>query len=205
MWAAQIAKDYAPDLNVVSVAAAAPPTTLAENFKRTTDTISHVLLTSFVTQAYANVYGIKLATFSNGVGQELIARLAKDCMHVNTADGIANIGMLILSNQVPSHVSAEWGRLLGENTPQLIKAASIPILIAQGSKDVVVVPEVTRAFVSKSCHAGGHVRMIDVESGEHTTIIARSVEPTLVWIADRFGGKNAPSDCPTLEAVRVRR
>ena len=169
MWAAQIARSYAPELHVVAVAAAAPPTNLVENFKKTTDTLAHALLTAFSTQAYANVYGIKLSTFSNGIGQEFIHRLAKDCLHVNTADGLANIGGLILSDQVPYHVSPEWQRLLRENTAAPIKAGDPPLLLAQGSK-----------------------------GGDHTTIIAKSAGATLPWIADRFAGRPATSDCKSL-------
>ncbi len=198
MWAAQIARSYAPDLHVVGVAAAAPPTNLVENFKKTTDTLAHALLTSFVTQAYANVYGIKLSTFSNGVGQDLIHRLSRDCLHVDTADGLANIAGLILTDQVPHNVSADWSRLLHENTVSPIKAGAPPLLIAQGGNDAVIAPSVTRAYAEQSCKAGGRIRYVGVDGGDHTTIIAKSEAATLPWIADRFAGRKAPSDCRSL-------
>ena len=205
MWAAQIARSYAPELHVVGVGAAAPPTNLVENFKRTTDTLAHALLTSFTTQAYANVYGIQLSTFSNGIGQDLIHRLAKDCLHADTVDGLANIAGLILTNQVPHHVSPEWGRLLQENTPALVRAGDPPLLIAQGSKDVVITPQVTHAYAVQSCQAGGRITYIDVNGGDHTAIIAKSAGATLPWIADRFAGRPAPSDCKSLQAEQPDR
>ena len=203
MWAAQIAKSYAPELHVLGVAAAAPPTDLVQNFKLTSDTLAHALLTSFTTQAYANVYGISLSTFSNGVGQTLIHRLAKDCLHVDTVDGLANIGGLILTNQVPHHVSPDWARLLHENTAAEVKAGDPPLLIAQGRKDVVINPAVTRGFATQSCKVGGSVTYLDVADGDHTKIIAKSAGATLPWIADRFAGRPASSDCKSLQTSQA--
>ena len=119
--------------------------------------------------------------------------MAKDCLHVDTVDGLANIGALIVSNQVPHHVSPEWGRLLHENTPAIVKAGDPPLFIAQGSKDVVITPPVTRAFAVQSCQAGGSVDYLDINGGDHTAIIAKSAGATLPWIADRFAGRPAPA------------
>ena len=204
LWAGQLAKAYAPDLDLVGIAAAAPPTDLAANFKKITNTPAHALLTSYTTASWSEIYGIKLSTFANVFGRYVIHKLAQDCVHKDPVSAATNVGVLLLSNQIPYNLSEEWAKLLRENSPSLAHV-SVPVFIAQGSADQVVIPDVTREFAIRTCHAGLPTRYVSVEGGNHTTIAQRSQEATLAWIADRFANQPPLSDCDKLEDTMSKR
>jgi hypothetical protein len=74
----------------------------------------------------------------------------------------------------------------------------VPLLIAEGSADVIVDPAVTRGFAGRMCAARQPLRFIAVAGGDHVTIAKRTGAETVGWIGDRFAGKPAPNDCGSL-------
>ena len=71
----------------------------------------------------------------------------------------------------------------------------IPLLVAQGSADLIVSPAVTHTFVTGLCHAGQPVRFLRIAGGDHITIAKRTATTTIDWFGDRFAGRPAPDDC----------
>jgi len=69
------------------------------------------------------------------------------------------------------------------------------LLIAQNPKDDLVAPSVTRAHAKALCRSGARLRYVSIDGGGHATSAKDSSVATLAWIADRFAGARAPSDC----------
>ena len=194
LWAAQLAPTYAPELQLLGVAAAAPPTDLVANFDQITSPMVKALMTAYTSASWAKVYGLDLTTFANLPGRAIIRHLATDCVRINSVAAARDTGLLVFSRQIPSHLGAPWTKPLHDNTVRPMRLG-VPLLVAQGTADPVVIPAVTHAFVAASCHAGNAVRSVVIEGGDHTTIAARSQDVTLAWIADRFAQRTPPSDC----------
>jgi pimeloyl-ACP methyl ester carboxylesterase len=141
-----------------------------------------------------------LSTITGPVGQDLIRQLAQNCV---TLDGFklrTKIGLMRLTYQlrgVDINASPRWADLMRANSVAP-RRLGVPLLIAQGSADVIVAPAVTRTFVGKMCRAGQRLRFIEVAGGDHVTIAARTATTTIDWISDRFAGKPAPDDCSRL-------
>ncbi len=197
LWSADLAPDYLPEFQLVGAAAAAPPTDLVKNFEMISNPGVRALITGYVTDSWSKVYGIPLSTFSNAFGRFIIHRLAKDCTRFDMASAFTNTTLFILSRQVPHNLGPQWAARLAENS-LIPRHLSVPLLIAQGGKDDVVMPPLTRAFAQGSCRLGDDVRFIWKPDAGHLSIAVVTTGATVDWLADRFAGKPAPSDCAAL-------
>ena len=197
LWAGQLAPTYAPDLHVFGLAAAAPPTDLVANFDRITNPAIRALMTGYTSATWSKIYGIRLATFSNASGRFFIRQLAKQCVRVDPIFSASLVGLLVMSRQLPNHLGQPWTKPLHDNSVKPIHL-TMPLLIAQGTADPVVIPAITRDFVKNSCRAGNSVRYISIEAGGHTTAAENSAVATLLWIASRFNDQPPVSDCESI-------
>lgn len=196
----QIAKSYAPDLTLVAVAAAAPPTDLKANLTGGKNGPVRALLTSYTAQSWSKYYGLPLSSVVGPVGQDLIQRLAKNCVSLDGVPLRTKIGLVRLVGQlrgVDLSQQPRWASLLSRNSIKPIASAT-PMLIAQGSADDVVAPAVTRKFVNAMCARGQRLRFVSIDQGDHFTIGAKSATATLDWLAAMFAGVTPPDDCPSL-------
>jgi hypothetical protein len=91
-------------------------------------------------------------------------------------------------------VTAEpWKDYVIRNTPTRLPP-DVPVLIAQGRQDTVILPAVTRDFVSRICRQGGMAQVIDMNA-DHLAVASLSAERMIEWIADRFAEKPATNPC----------
>lgn len=107
------------------------------------------------------------------------------------------IGLVRLTRQlrgVNLNESPRWAEQMRANSV-LPRNFGVPLLVAQGSADLIVSPTVTRKFVTEVCHTGQPVRFLQLEGGDHVTIAKRTATTTIEWIADRFAGRAVPDDC----------
>ena len=200
LWAGKEARRYAPELTLVGVVAAAPPTDLKANLTGGANAAVRAFLTAYAADSWSKVYGIPLNTVVRPATARLIGRLARNCV---TLDGFAlrtQIGMLRLAYQlrnVDLAAAPRWAALMRRNSVTPAGFAA-PMLIAQGSADEVVAPAVTRRFVDGLCAGRAAVRFVPIDGGDHVSVARRSADVTTRWIADRFAGRRAPSDCARL-------
>lgn len=200
LWSGQLARAYAPELRLVGVAAAAPATDLVANIAGGGAAAVRALMTSYAGVSWSQIYGVPLSTVTGPVGQDLMRRLARQCVTLDgfklrTKIGLAR--MIYALRGVDLATLPRWGELMRRNSARPIPLGA-PLLVAQGSADVVIAPAVTRSYVAAICRAGQRVRFILVPGGDHVTIAKRTSDQTVAWIGDRFAGRPAPSDCATL-------
>src|SRR5262249_50299659 len=77
------AQRYAPDLQLVGVVAAAPPTDLAKNLGAGSNPTARTLLMAFAIHSWSQVYHADLGTIVSPTTQRVLRRLADTC---NTGD-----------------------------------------------------------------------------------------------------------------------
>ena len=200
LWTARLARSYAPDLRLVGAAAAAPPVDLSANLTGNKSAAVRALMTSFAGTSWSDVYDIPLSTIARPVGQDLMRRLARNCVTLNGFKLRTKVGLMRLTAQlkgVDLNASPRWAAVMRANSVAP-RPVGVPLLIAQGSADVIVAPAVTRRFVNDLCRAGQPLRFIEVTGGDHITIATRTAATTIEWIGDRFAGRPAPNDCNRL-------
>jgi acetyl esterase/lipase len=202
LWTAQLAASYAPELQLVGVAAVAPPTDLAANLTGGTNPLIRAFLTAFTAYSWSGYYGVPLSSIGRPQTQSIITRLAQNnCVSIDSKPKLgAMIGMVMLRNQltgVDLGAIQPWAGIAKMNslTPSAI---TVPMLVAQNPADVIIAPAVTRTYARQACAAGKTVKWIDIVGKGHPTSAQDSAAATLQWIGDRFAGKPAPSDCGSI-------
>ena len=199
LWTAQISRAYAPDLHVVGVAAAAPPTNLIENLRASTNKPVVTMFTAFIGHSWSNHYGAPLSTLGGPQTRGIITRLAQNnCIELEKKPKLGTIvGLLTLQSRLKNKdlgTIQPWARLARLNSPTT-RPFGMPMLIGQNPKDNLIAPKVTRAHALALCRAGARLRYFTIAGEGHATSAKDSATTTLDWIADRFAGRAAPSNC----------
>lgn len=201
LFTGEMARSYAPELGLVGIAAAAPPTDLVSNLTGGTDPSIRAFLTGFTTWSWSRYFSIDIATIARPRTADLINRLASNCIDPEAQPKLrTKIGILLLRNALKGVDLGRiepWAGIARENSAGRALPGG-PLLIAQTVQDPIVAPEVTRAFARGVCRRGGRVKWISLPGGEHATTARNSSPATLSWISDRFAGRPAPSDCGRL-------
>ena len=197
LFTGQEASQYAPELQLSGVVAAAPPTDLTKNLGSGVDRTIRTILTAFAAESWSRVYGVDLSTIAAPRIQRVLHRLATTCGGADPAVR-TKIQVLRLRRELETvdlTAIEPWQTLLRRNSAGQA-AAGAPLFIAQGTKDVVVSPDVTASFVRAACERGERVRFVEIAGGVHGATATASAAEALAWIADRFAGQPAPTNCP---------
>ena len=202
LWTGQIARAYAPELQLVGVAAAAPPTDLVENVRLTPNKTVGAMITAFIGYSWSNHYGAPLSTLGGPQTQGIMTRLAQNnCVEPGKKPRIgAMLGILTLQDRLKTKdlgTIQPWARLARANSPTTTQFG-VPLFIAQNPKDELVAPRVTLAHARALCRSGARLRYVSITGEGHATSARDSARETLAWIADRFAGRPAPSDCGSI-------
>jgi acetyl esterase/lipase len=193
-----IAKTYAPELDLLGVAAAAPATDLATLMNEDIDSVGGKNITAMTLWSWQRVFDAKMDRVVDPRAMPAIDRLAQECI-----EGPIDLRRRQLTEQPleqyflttkhPSDVEP-WHTLLAENSPGILPP-EIPAFLAQGTDDVIIHPDVTKAYATKLCKAGSKVHMLSMPNIGHGRAAQASTQAILQWIGDRFAGKPAPDDC----------
>ena len=54
------------------------------------------------------------------------------------------------------------------------------------------------AVAKRMCQQGVDVLLKIIPDAEHVTLLGKSIKEQVDWIADRFAGREIPSDCETI-------
>jgi pimeloyl-ACP methyl ester carboxylesterase len=193
-----IAKTYAPELDLLGVAAAAPATDLTTLMNEDIDSVGGKNITAMTLWSWQRVFGADMDKVVDPRAMPAIDRLAEECI-----EGPFDIRMrqrteqpleqYFLTTKHPSDVEP-WHTLLAQNSPGNLPSG-IPIFLAQGSEDVIIHPKVTQDYAARLCAAGSKVRKLWMPDIGHGRAAEASTRAMLDWVSDRFAGKDAPDDC----------
>ena len=199
LWTGQLWSSYAPDLQLVGIAAIVPPTDLHRNFKEGSDARVRALLTAYTATSWSRYYGASMSILGPRSVQNVMTRLAdNNCVNFDAKPKLGTIIGIVIAQRAIRNLDLgtkqPWGRLMRENSPSAA-AIKVPALIATGTGDTIVAPAVVRDFARAACASGKTVRFISVPGGEHGTVARTEAAATLGWIDARFAGGRAPSNC----------
>jgi acetyl esterase/lipase len=198
LYTGLLAASYAPDLHLVGVAAAAPATELAALMQAEINTFAGRNLTAMTLWSWARVYNAPIDKVVAPDAMPAVDRLAKECIESifdimarrRTTKSLERSFLI-----TPDVADTEpWATLLAQNTPGTLPP-DIPVFLAQGSRDGIVLPRITRDYMRRLCAAGSAVTLDVMPDVAHGFIAAKSAKVAVAWIADRFAGLPAPSDC----------
>ncbi len=201
LFTGQLAQEYAPELSLAGIAAAAPATNLTALFQENVGTTFGDVLAAYALQSWADVYDIALSSVVDPQALPVVERLSEQCIQ-NEAQMLAlfpeaELLKLRFLTEPPWEVEP-WRTVLEENTPgaSLVDA---PVLILQGEADPLVVPAVQRDFVAAWCERGQPVEYRTLPGVGHLDAGRASAGTVSQWARDRIDGAAWASNCSTVE------
>lgn len=198
LYAGLLAKSYAPELNLVGIAAAAPATDLITLMGDDFKTSGGKNLTAMTLWSWTRVFGAPIDKVVMPAAIPTVDRLANECIEsifdiIERGAAEKTLEQSFLS--VPNIASVDpWKTLAARNTPAALPK-TIPLFLAQGSADNLVQPAVTKAYFQRQCKAGGRVTMHLMPNVGHGFAGRDAANAAVAWMGERFAGNAAPSDC----------
>jgi pimeloyl-ACP methyl ester carboxylesterase len=198
LWAGTLAPAYAPDVHVLGIAALAPASDLHALVEEVRDTLEGRVLGAYILSAYSDIYPD--VSFDHYVrpGARVIVRGAADrCLEIPEA--VPSVITALLSRQpfyAVNPLGGALGRRLAENTPA--GRIKVPLLIAQGQNDHLVLPGLQRSYVNRLCHSGQAVEYRIYRGRDHLSLLwpgSRMVSYLLSWTEARFAERSVREEC----------
>jgi acetyl esterase/lipase len=193
-----IAKSYAPELQLVGVAAAAPATDLTALMTDDLNTAGGRNLTAMTMWSWARVFSAPINEVVEPVAMPTVDALANQCiegafdLYIREKMS-APLAQTFLSVKNPATIEP-WRSLLVQNSVGILPT-DIPLFLSQGLSDGLVRPAVTQAYRDRLCKAGSKVKSLLMPGVSHGFIGYDSADAAADWMADRFQGSTPPSDC----------
>jgi acetyl esterase/lipase len=197
LFTGALAAEYAPELKLVGVAAAAPATYLVDLFKADEGSIVGNSLTAMALLSWSRVYRLPLDGVLATRADKQFELVASSC--IQSIAELLKLGQLakplqrIFLKADPSTLP-EWRAVMERNTPGKLPAG-LPVFISQGTSDTTVKPAITLRYVKLLCSAGSPVELKQVKGALHGWIAERTARAAVAWMTDRFAGRPAPNDC----------
>jgi pimeloyl-ACP methyl ester carboxylesterase len=192
LWAGELAPTYAPDANVVGVAAGAPAAELSSfassaaagqylGFRLMTTAGFHAAYPELPLDAVvtAEGRGAVEAVTTQCVGETIPAFAEDDPASYFVASGPAASG---------------WTEVIAANDPGSTKT-TVPFFLYHGAQDTLVPPSVSEAVAAKYCANGVTVSRKVYPNTDHTSVIPAALADIAGYLEGRLAGQPAPSTC----------
>ena len=198
LWTGQLAPTYAPDVNVIGVAALAPAADVPSLVDNLYDSVGGSMFASYAVTGYAGTYpDVRFDEYVRPTARTVVRELAARCLGEPAAlvSVLASIttGMSAFNTDLSS---GALGEHLVANVPG--GPFEMPVLIGQGAADTLITPDVVAAYAERLCATGADVDYRSYDGKDHVGLVAADspLLPELVtWTQQRFDGDPAPTTC----------
>jgi pimeloyl-ACP methyl ester carboxylesterase len=193
LWAAHLAPDYAPELDLVGVIATAPAARqLALSFYDLDIPENSGYFISRMAGLAVGRPDVSLRDMLTPAGLELLDAQTWDCYEIfRQAAGMTEP----YAYPEALEPGTAWRTLLEANDAFLPINTSIPVLIVQGDADVDVGVELTRDVVQDLCTTGTIVEYQEYAEVNHMDMSIQAAPLMADWFDARFAGTPAPNTC----------
>lgn len=206
LFIGQTVRSYSPDLDLVGVAALAPAADLGPQFDgrvlpgpRNASSPAHsAALRVYVYRGFLAAYPELRATdVLQPAGLQALKGAGVACLE-HFADviqsNVADVHQLNTLFKPLRDVPDSWHRRLHENTAGYATTVA-PVLVMQGTADTVINPHSTAQYIKRACAFSQPVEYTTYQGATHNTVPYEAQKQYVAWIADRFAGRPAPSNC----------
>lgn len=199
LWTGVLAPSYAPDVNLIGVAALAPVTDILALVDALPDFTGGSIFAAFVASAYADVYpDVSLDNYVIPGGEVTVRGIAGRCL-AEPAVFTSLLSALTMDFSIfrADLAGGALGERLAENTPPF--AIEVPLLLAQGGADGLILPSMQDAYVSRLCAADRQVDYRTYDGLGHVPLVEADspLIPDLIqWTQARLAGELPTSSCP---------
>ena len=198
LWTGGLAPTYAPDVNVIGVAALAPASDLVGLVGNLGTLTGGTIFATYVLAGYATEYDdVRVSDYVRPTARTSFDAAVGRCL-AEPAALLSVIGAVTLGDTI---FSAELGsgpllERLEENVPTL--PIEVPLLVGQGEADQLVVPSVQTAYVASRCEAGQAIDYRTYPGLDHVPLVEPDsplIPELLAWTQDRLAGADPTPSC----------
>lgn len=196
LWTGHLSKEFAPELDLLGVAAAAPAGELTQIIGQQWNTVVGWVIGAEVMRSWPIRYpGLAVDEILSNPGQKNYDRLALAC--IKDAGLEAEIRMDAFNEDFFVANPADdpgWSEALKEQTPPPLPN-DMPLLLLQGTADEVVLPQPNAYLQRTWCEAGTHVNALWMGGVNHQLAAAIGGPTAVTWLQQIFAGTLPASDC----------
>lgn len=190
LFVGQMAQSYAPDLQLVAVAAAAPAGLLAQLFNADKDTMAGAVLGSFAVTSWSDVFGYDPGTVVKSNFERRVAHVSEKCVVGGSKLDDVTLGIddLILKGRMWSANPATtppWSKQFAVNTAAQT-SIPVPVLVTQGTEDKIVRPWSTVQLVTDYTANGTHITETEMSGVDHVAAGKASVPYVVPFFKKQF-------------------
>ncbi len=200
MFTGQQAPAYAPELDLVGVAGLAPASELAAFIEANDGTTFGNLLGAYAVVAWDRVFDdIDATDIVDPAVLPIVERLADACVATGpealsllTDAELLQLGFLVS----PIWETEPWASRITENTPGA-EPIDAPLLIVQGTDDVLIRPDIQRRFVTRLCDNGQQLEYREFADVGHLGVDDTADDYVVDWLTDRLTTPPTIQTCGT--------
>ena len=197
LWTGIIGPRYAPDLEILGVAAIAPPANIEKNLAMNVEADKR--FGPYLALSYSRFYPD--ITFEQALRPEALAaarQIVNFCCFLppQDAERIAELAATFSGPALATRSNKTLQARLEQNTADGLITA--PVVIAQGLSDKIVSPSATDAYVEERCAAGQQLEYWTFAGRDHLTIIQPDTpleDPLIKWTTARFANEPQAAGC----------
>jgi pimeloyl-ACP methyl ester carboxylesterase len=197
---AELQPTYAAELKLKGVYAGGVPADPTALMAKLNGSLGAGLGSYFLTALQSTHPGLPVAELLNEQGRQLAAATADECWY-ETALNHALVRHETLTTDgrsfaehlaEPPFKAVLDSMVLGRQEP------GAPVLVLQAPLDELVPYREARVMARSWCQQGANVRFEDLLAPEHAAAVYEGYLRANAWLADRFAGKPAVSDCGSI-------
>jgi pimeloyl-ACP methyl ester carboxylesterase len=205
LWTGILAPAYAPELNILGVAAVAPASDLRPLLEAVQATTVGRIMSSFVLRSYSEAYpDVKLDAYVSGATRWVARDMSGRCLAgrealFSVAEALATGGSIFATPPA----AGPLGERLAQNTPA--RPVPQPLLIAPGLADDLVLPEIQARFVRGRCSAGQVLEYRTYAGRDHVSVVAPDSPLTnelVEWTQERIDRVPVRTTCDRIDVLQ---
>jgi alpha-beta hydrolase superfamily lysophospholipase len=198
LFTGELAAAYAPELDLVAVAAGGPAPDPVGLFEVNVQTTVGKVLISMALQSWAEVYDdASLDQIVAPVARPVVRDIARNCLFGLGQMAASLPGALALKVRflsTPPWETEPWRTIAAENTPGGAPTG-VPMLVVQSEADTIITADVTRRYVEGRCEAGEQVELLSLTDTGHVETGIEAAPDVADWIDARFAGEPLTAVC----------
>jgi len=195
LWTGHLADDIDPSLELVGVAAAAPAALLPEIVGVQWDTAAGWAIgpEALIGWKYIDP-SLPVDDVLTQAGKDNAERLALECIEPVALEAFLRTDLGQDFFAVNPSDTPGWADIIADQTPPPLPA-DMPVFIAQGTADEVVLAWPNALLQEEWCDAGSTITVDWLGGVNHMKAAIVAGPEAMLWIADRFAGRPAPRTC----------
>lgn len=196
LWTGHLSKQFAPELDLVGVAVAAPAADLTSIIDRQWDSVVGWGIGADVSRSWSIVYpDLPVNPLLTDAARDNYERIAEICVFGTFVEGTIRHDIFKQNFFADNPVNNSlWAQVLIDQTPPPY-SAELPLMLVQGTADQIVLAGTNANLQESWCAAGSTINALWLEGVDHLNVADMAGPAVAGWIADRFAGLTAPNTC----------